>query len=101
MAINVQDVGDSSRYEIHVDGELAGRADYRRSGTSIEITHTEVDDAHEGQGLAGQLTQHVLDEARSAGLAVVPTCPYVAEFISRNPEYADLVPEDRRADFGI
>ena len=32
-----------------------------------------------------------LDEARSRGLRVVPTCPYVASYIRKHPEYADLV----------
>ncbi len=91
MSATVQDAPASSRYEIHVDGEPAGFAAYQRHGASIEITHTEVDEAYEGQGLAGQLTAHVLDEARASGLTVVPTCPYVAKYISRHPEYADLV----------
>jgi predicted GNAT family acetyltransferase len=101
VSTTVQDVEASSRYEISVDGTRAGFADYRRGPSSIEITHTEVDDDHEGQGLAQQLTEHALREARSAGLAVLPTCPYVAKFIARNREYADLVPKDRRSDFGL
>jgi hypothetical protein len=101
VTTTVQDAEADSRYEVHVDGELAGFADYRRRDGAVEITHTEVDEAYEGQGLARRLTEHALEAARSAGVTVVPTCPYVAKFISRNREYVDLVPEDQRADFGL
>lgn len=101
MAPVVSDNPEQSRYEIHVDGELAGFAEYKLHGDHVTFTHTEVDDAYEGQGLAGRLTEQALVEAREDGLAVVPTCPYVAKFIARNPEYVDLVPEDRRARHGL
>ena len=32
-----------------------------------------------------------LDDARSEGKKVVPACSYVADYIDRHPEYADLL----------
>ena len=43
----------------------------------------------------------VLDEARAAGVWVLPFCPFVNGYISRHPEYVDLVPEEFRAEFGL
>jgi len=31
---------------------------------------------------------------------VLPFCPYINSWIKKHPEYTDLVPQDRRADFG-
>jgi hypothetical protein len=31
-----------------------------------------------------------MDDMRAAGRKVVPTCWFVAEFLDRNPDYADL-----------
>jgi predicted GNAT family acetyltransferase len=89
------------RFEIQVDGVLAGFADYHRHRGLIELTHTEIEPGHEGQGLAGQLIRAALDTAREEGLDVLPRCEYVRGYIERNPEYLDLVPSARRADFDL
>ena len=82
---------DRRRYEISVDKELAGFAQYSVRPQRIIITHTEVFDQFEGQGLAGQLIKFALDDIRARGLDVVPLCPYAAAFIDKHPEYDDLV----------
>jgi predicted GNAT family acetyltransferase len=87
----VTDNPSASRYEIHVGEQLAGFADYRRARGRIIFTHTEVDPAFTGQGLATRLAAAALDDVRARGLAVTPRCPFIAEFIESHPEYADLV----------
>ncbi|WP_336208000.1 GNAT family N-acetyltransferase [Nonomuraea sp. LPB2021202275-12-8] len=93
MPIEVADNSAESRFEILVDGKVAGFADYRLMPTKIVFTHTEVLPEMEGQGLAGKLVKHALDAGRDAGLRVVPLCPYVASYIERHPAYKDLVDE--------
>ncbi|WP_071567218.1 GNAT family N-acetyltransferase [Corynebacterium sp. NML130628] len=80
-----------SRYEILVEGQLAGFATYADVDGARELPHTFVDPKFRGQGLSSPLMQYALDDARSEGLTVVPTCPAVARYIAQNPEYADLV----------
>jgi uncharacterized protein len=92
---------DQHRYEIHVDDELAGFVQYRRRPGLIAFIHTEVDGRFEGQGLGSQLIAGVLDTARSEGVRVLPFCPFVNGYIERHPEYASLVPEEFRSEFGI
>lgn len=53
--------------------------------------HTEVPEALEGRGIAGRIVRFALDDVRARGLKAVPRCPYVAGYISRHPEYQDLV----------
>lgn len=53
--------------------------------------HTGVPPELEGRGIAGQLAKFALDDARARGLRVVARCPYVAAYIERNPEYAELL----------
>jgi len=99
--IAVSDAPERERYEILVDGELAGFATYKARPDQIAFKHTEVDDRFEGQGLAGRLIAFALDDARGRGLAVLPFCPFVKGYIQRHREYADLVPEGRRAEFEL
>ncbi len=79
-----------SRFEVEIDGEVAV-ADYTQSGDRIEFTHTKVPESLEGQGVGSALAREGLDYARREGLDVVPTCPFVASYIDRHPEYQDLV----------
>jgi uncharacterized protein len=99
--IEVKDHPEADRYEVHVDGALAGFAEYQRVPGRISFTHTEVDPAFGGRGLAGRLARFSLDEAREAGLEVLPFCPFYRGWIQKHPDYRDLVPEDRRAEFDL
>ena len=81
----------NNRYELLVDGEVAGFADYRVDGDTVELPHTVVDPARRGQGLAAVLVGHVLDDIAGTGRRVIPSCWYVAEFIDRHPEYGPLL----------
>ncbi len=98
----VSDHREQSRFEIHVDGALAGFAEYKLHDDHITFTHTVLDDAYEGQGLGSVITRHVLDAARDAGLAVHPACPFIARYIKRHPhDYRDMVPEDLWSKYGV
>ena len=72
MTATVADAPERSRFEISVDGALAGFAVYRLAPGRITFVHTEIDDAYAGQGLGGQLARAALDDVRGRGLAVRP-----------------------------
>ena len=91
MDIKFADAPDRSRYELTSGDDLIGFIDYRLHGDVITMVHTEVDEAWSGQGHAATLARSALDDARSRGLSVVPSCPYVAAYIRKHQEYADLV----------
>ena len=99
--IAVNDNAEERRYEIRLDGELAGFSQYKVGPAQIAFIHTEIDDRFEGQGLASTLIAFALDDARERGLAVLPFCPFVNSYIERHREYVGLVPEARRAEFGL
>jgi uncharacterized protein len=102
MAPEVSDNREQSRFEIHVDGEVAGIVDYRLRDDRITFTHAEVDDDHEGQGVGSTLASHVLDAARDRKLQVFPACPFIAEYIKRHPDdYLELVPENVRDKYDL
>lgn len=78
------------RYELQLDGQLAGFIDYRDQGPVRELLHTEVLPAHEGQGIGGRLARFALDTARLEGHRVAPTCSFIAAYLQRQPDAADL-----------
>lgn len=102
MATVVRDNPEQSRYEIHVDGELAGWSEYRLTHEQIAFTHTELGDGFAGRGLARKLVADELADSRRRGLGVLPYCPYVRDVIAKNPDkYLDLVPPKWRARFDL
>lgn len=88
----VTDVPGESRYELRLGGRLAGVAAYRRSPGRIAITHTEVAEDLQGRGLGARLAHAALEDARRDGVEVLPLCPFIAAYVRRHPEYAELVP---------
>jgi predicted GNAT family acetyltransferase len=79
------------QFEIHVDGERAGLAQYVDDNGRRVFFHTEVDDAYSGQGLAGKLVSHALDVTRDDGLRIVAVCPYVADYVKSHHDWDDLL----------
>jgi uncharacterized protein len=97
--VSVRDDPLASRFELRVNGVLAGYVSYRdaRSGRAFE--HTVIATEYQGMGLASQLIRYALDEARATGRNVLPFCPFVRSFVQQHPAYVDLVGQPER--FGI
>jgi predicted GNAT family acetyltransferase len=89
--ITVVNVAEQSRYEIRVGGRLAGYAAYQPGAGQIVFTHTKILDEFEGHGVGGRLAAAALNDARAQQLKVVPLCPFIAAYIRRHREYADLL----------
>src|SRR4051812_47625649 len=101
MSSSVTHDAEHHRYTIRADGEPAGFTMYERRGSAVAFLHTEIDSRFEGRGLGSQLIAGALDDVREHGLVVLPFCPFVRAWIAKHPPYADLVPADRRAEFGL
>ncbi len=92
MNAEVRNNKSEYRYELWMNGELAGYTRYLLRPERIAFIHTEVYEPYEGLGLGGRLARAALDDARARGLVVMPFCPFIAGFIERHvDEYRDLV----------
>ncbi|HEY2056407.1 MAG TPA: GNAT family N-acetyltransferase [Solirubrobacterales bacterium] len=97
----IVDNKEQSRYEVHQGGETVAIADYVKQPGTVSFTHTETFDGHKGQGLAGRMIDRALRDAQAEELEVVPFCSFVSDYIASHEEFKDLVPKDRRAEFGL
>lgn len=82
---------DEGRYEITVDGVVAGWTEFTVHDGVATFPHTLIEPEFGGRGLATELIRAALDDMRSRGLTVVPRCPFVRAFIDKHPDYRDLV----------
>jgi len=80
-AVTITRNDDASRYEIRSDDVLAGFAEFELRPGAVRFTHTEIDPAFQGQGLAGKLAADALADAAASGDAIVPLCPYIAKYL--------------------
>jgi predicted GNAT family acetyltransferase len=81
---------ERNRFEMDVDGGTA-IAVYRPSPGVLTFTHTETPRHLRGRGIGSEMMGKVLTAVRAQGLKVVAACPFVADYMDRHPEFADLV----------
>lgn len=81
----------SHRYEAHLDGRLAGYLDFRERDGEIVLIHTETLDEFQGRGVGSAVARFALDDVRSRGAKAVALCPFVRRWLTKHPEYKDLV----------
>jgi predicted GNAT family acetyltransferase len=75
--------------------------DFRPQGDSVALIHTEIAEAHAGQGLAAVLVRKTLQQIKDAGQGMLPYCPYVRGYLDKHPEWVSLVPSDQWEKFDL
>lgn len=74
------------------DGERrVGVAEFDAQDGRWVITHTEVDPAYGGQGIARRLIEVLIEAARSSGAKIVPVCSYAEKMMRGKEEYTDVL----------
>ena len=80
----------TGRIEIGRNGEVA-YLEYSLSGNILELIHTEVPEKLRGMGVASFLAESALLWAKERNLQVDIVCPTVREYVTKHPEYSDLI----------
>jgi len=90
MSDEVIDNTDRRRFERRVQGATA-IATYELDADRVVLLHTEVPRELSGQGIGSRLARGVFERIRGSGRKAVPKCPFMAEWVNRHDEFADLV----------
>ncbi len=72
------------------DGELV-TLQYRWLKGSMVLMHTVVPAAHRGHGYGDVMAKYVLEHARAHHLKIIVYCPFVQKYMTKHPEYDDLL----------
>lgn len=81
---------EARRFEAHIDGALAGFADYRDDESVRSFVHTEVDPAFGGRGVGSTLVDEALRATVAQGKRIRPICSFVVAR-SASDEFASHV----------
>lgn len=82
---------EESRQFVMRVGEHRARMEYDRNADRIFLTHIEVPPALEGQGVAAVLTEKVLEWTEANRLSLVPSCPYIKNYLRRHTMWQRLL----------
>ncbi len=101
MSTEVRNNFALERFEIYVDGAIAGYAEYQDTGAERAFIHTEIDPRHESRGYGRVLAQAALNASRLEGFGILPMCPLVRQVVESRPEYIVMVPQWARQKMGL
>ena len=65
---------------------------YERTGEhTLDLQHTIVPEAARGAGVGEALVRAAFDHARAHHEQIIPTCPFVSEWLRENPDAEDVL----------
>lgn len=86
-----QDHAHHGRYVIALAEGFEAEATYRKLADNVmSIDHTGVPPEFGGRGIAAQLIEAIVSDARREGFRILPHCSYAVAQFRRHPEWADL-----------
>ena len=80
----------AKRFETSIDGHT-GYISYQERDDKLVYDHTIVPQELGGRGIGSALVKHALNYARGQNKKVVPQCSFVSSYISKHPDYQDLL----------
>jgi predicted GNAT family acetyltransferase len=86
MEIQHDEHGRKGAFFIDEEGEWIAELTYFKTGDTMTIDHTEIDEKLRGEGIGEDLVKAAVEYARANGLKVVAVCPYAKKVIERTPE---------------
>ncbi|MFR9750429.1 GNAT family N-acetyltransferase [Nocardia sp. 004] len=92
MSTEIRNNTALERFEIYVDGVIAGYAEYQDTMSERAFVRTQISPPYEGQGYARMLVESALNRTRADKLGALPMCRTVNHFIETRPEYLAMVP---------
>lgn len=93
MKVDVQkeDNGKKGRFFAKLDDKHEAEMTFVDLNDKLRICdHTGVPEGFEGQGVAFQLLEALVADARETHMQYVPLCPYVAVQFRKHPEWSDV-----------
>jgi AcrR family transcriptional regulator len=91
-ALSVVHDEERARYVASVGGRVAGSLSYQPAGMLVVLTRTDLSPGFDAHGVGDALVRRALDDVRAHGARrVVPLCHFVAWWVGRHPECADLL----------
>lgn len=93
--VTFEDHGARGRYVWRAEGAEAAMTFTRAGEKLIIIDHTEVPEALGGRGVGVAMVTRAVEDARAAGIRILPLCPFAAAQFRRHPDWEDVLDRAR------
>ncbi|MCH9816364.1 MAG: N-acetyltransferase [Actinomycetia bacterium] len=92
MTVTVEHHTEQNMFSATLDGQDAGRLVYtpHKSRSEWVAYSTSVSPMFEGRGVGSALTLAAVEAAQAQQVKIVPTCWFVAGWLDRHSEFADV-----------
>lgn len=91
LDVKREDGPTGGRYLVTIDGHTAEMTYSKAGATRIIIDHTGVPDALRGKGAGQAMVKRAVEDARTAGIKIIPLCPFAKAQIEKHPEWQDVL----------
>lgn len=92
LEITITDDNSRGAYRAAVEGGEAELTWHRRGEVRV-ADHTFTPPSARGKGIALQLVEAMVADAREKGFTIRPSCPYVVAQFRRHPDWSDVLAE--------
>lgn len=82
--INIIYEEENNRAVALCEGKIIGECDYIQSENSWNIVHTEVNENYKGQGIARQLVNCIMEQAKKNNVKIEASCSYAQKVIEKS-----------------
>ncbi|SUP41683.1 GNAT family N-acetyltransferase [Veillonella criceti] len=89
--VNIVFETEKNRAAAYDGQQNIGESTISKSASLWIIDHTLVDEGYGGQGIAGRLVAEIVNQARIAGVKIIPLCPFAKREFEKKIEYADVL----------
>lgn len=89
--IEVKNNAENQQFAADLNGKKAFINYIKQEDGIFNLTHTEVPPEFEGKGVGSRLVKQTLEQIKAEDAKVIPSCPFVARYIERHPEYKSLI----------
>jgi uncharacterized protein len=93
--MNVEHDPQRHRFFVEVPGGTAELTFEVVDPHTLDLQHTRVPEAAAGQGVGGKLAEAAFEWARAHDTRLIPSCPFVREWLERHPERKDQLAAPR------
>ena len=86
-----EDGPTGGRYLTTIEGHAAEMTYSKAGAARLIIDHTSVPDALRGKGAGQALVKRAVEDARAAGIKIIPLCPFAKAQIEKHAEWHDVL----------
>lgn len=86
MNFEIKHDADNSEFNVLIEGQKAFIQYEKHNGTVMDVLMTNVPFQLRGKGVGTALIKSVMDYAKEFNFSIIPTCPFVEEYMKKEKE---------------